>query len=82
MDDLIVPIGLPITIAVLVSVALCVISMAFSRGVKYPAVQQYTLGETWTHSPLLFSATAIAPMALASHAEATDVDGGSASGKW
>lgn len=82
MDDLIVPIGLPITILVIVAVALCVVSMAFSRGSEYPAVQEYKLGEPWTHAPYLFSATGIQPMALASHAEETDVDGGSASGKW
>ncbi|GAB18133.1 hypothetical protein GOEFS_046_00890 [Gordonia effusa NBRC 100432] len=82
MEDLIVPIGLPITILVLVAVALCVASMIFSGGVKYPAVQQYKLGEQWTQAPLLFSATEIAPMALATHGEETDVDGGAANGKW
>ncbi len=82
MDDLIVPIGVPITILVVASVVLCVISMAFSSGVKYPKVQRYTLDQEWTHGPLLFSATEIAPMARSSHADASDVDGGSANGKW
>ncbi|MGV9712291.1 aa3-type cytochrome oxidase subunit CtaJ [Gordonia sp. NPDC003424] len=82
MDNLIVAIGVPVTILVVVSVLACVISMAFSHGLKYPKVQNYTLDQQWEHAPLLFSATDIEPMTLAHHAEATDVDGGSASGKW
>ncbi|MEE3850753.1 hypothetical protein VZC37_10435 [Gordonia sp. LSe1-13] len=82
MEDLIVPIGVPVTILTVLSVVACVVAMAFTRGVKYPKVQNYTLDQEWQHKPLLFSATDIEPMALAHHAEASDTDGGSASGKW
>ncbi|MCH5644133.1 hypothetical protein [Gordonia sp. ABSL49_1] len=82
MDSLIVPIGVPVTIITVFFVVLCVVSMAFSFGVKYPKVQEYTLDEPWDRAPLLFSATDIEPMALPRHAEPGDVDGGSASGKW
>ena len=82
MEDLIVPIGVPITIVCVLLVAACVVSMAFSGGLKYPKVQIYTLDQKWTHNPLLFSATDIAPMTLERHAEPEDVDGGTASGKW
>lgn len=82
MESLIVPIGVPITIITVVFVVLCVISMAFSHGVKYPKLHNYTLDQQWDHQPLLFSATDIEPMALAHHVEATDVEGASASGKW
>jgi len=82
MEDLIVPIGVPITILVLLAVAACVVSMTFSGGLKYPKVQIYTLDQKWTHKPLLFSATDIAPMSAERHAESDDVDGGTASGKW
>lgn len=82
MNDLIVPIGVPVTILTVAFVLLCVISMAFSWGLKYPKVAQYTLDQQWDHAPLLFSATDIEPMSLARHGAATDVDGGSASGKW
>lgn len=82
MNDLIVPIGLPITILVVLAAGLCVISMAFSGGVKYPKVEQYSLDQQWTRGPLLLSATEISPMALPSHGTASDANGGSASGKW
>ncbi|MDL9938547.1 hypothetical protein QSJ18_17515 [Gordonia sp. ABSL1-1] len=82
LEDLIVPIGVPVTIVTIVFVVACVVAMAFSFGVKYPKVEEYTLDQRWDRSPLLFSATDIEPMALARHAEASDVDGGSASGKW
>ncbi|MFZ2238558.1 MAG: hypothetical protein WAV90_03325 [Gordonia amarae] len=82
MEDLIVPIGVPITILVVLSVIACVVSMVMSGGLKYPKVPTYTLDQQWTHKPLLFSATDIAPMSAERHAESDDVDGGTASGKW
>jgi hypothetical protein len=82
MDSAMVGIGVVVTVVCIAMVVLCVISMAFSKGLKYPKVQEYTLDQPWTRDPLLFSATEIEPMALPHHAEATDVDGGSASGKW
>lgn len=77
-----VVIGVVVTVICLVFVALCVVSMAFSGGVKYPKVSEYTLDQPWTRKPLLFSATGMDPVALPHHAEPADVDGGSASGKW
>lgn len=74
--------GVVVTVLVVISVLACVVSMAFSFGVKYPKVREYTLDQEWTYQPLLFSATEMQPLALARHAESTDVDGGSASGKW
>lgn len=82
MDNLIVAIGMPVTIICCLFVAACVVSMVFSSGLKYPKVSHYTLDQQWDHAPLLFSATEIEPMALPRDAETTDVDGGSASGKW
>ncbi|MFT4042165.1 MAG: hypothetical protein QM673_03280 [Gordonia sp. (in: high G+C Gram-positive bacteria)] len=82
MDNLIVYIGLPVTILVVLSAAACVVSMAFSSGVKYPKLKEYTLDQPWDREPLLFSATDISPVALPRHAEPSDVDGGSASAKW
>ena len=82
IDSLIVPIGVPVTALTVLFVVLCVVSMAYSFGVKYPKVKRYDLDQTWEHAPLLFSATEIEPMVLPRHAEAGDVDGGSASGKW
>ena len=82
MEDLIVPIGVPITILVVLSVIACVVSMVMSGGLKYPKVPTYTLDQKWTHKPLLFSATDIAPMTAERHAESDDVNGGTASGKW
>ncbi|GAB88454.1 aa3-type cytochrome oxidase subunit CtaJ [Gordonia rhizosphera] len=82
MDNLIVIIGVPVTILCVLAAAACVVSMAFGHGLKHPKVQEYTLDQQWDHEPLLFSATDIEPMTLARHAESTDADGGSASGKW
>lgn len=82
MEDLIVPIGVPVTIIVILSVVGCVVAMAYSFGLKYPKVKDYTLDEKWEHGPLLFSAVDMEPVALPRHAEPGDVDGGSASGKW
>lgn len=82
MDSSMVLIGVIVTVLTVVIVVLCVAGMAVSSGVKYPKVQEYSLDQPWTHKPLLFSATDIEPMALPQHAESTDVDGGSASGKW
>jgi len=82
MDNLIVYLGVPITILVVIAAGACVVSMAFSSGLKYPKVPDYTLDQEWDHAPLLFSATDIEPMTLPRHAEAGDVDGGLASGKW
>lgn len=82
MENLVVPIGVPITAVCVLFFLACVVSMVFARGLKYPKVERYTVDQEWTHKPLLFSAVDIAPMSLARHAEPTDVDGGSASGKW
>lgn len=82
MDNLIVAIGVPVTVICVLFVIGCVVAMAVPNDVKYPKVQNYTLDKQWEHEPLLFSATDIEPMTLAHHAEATDADGGSASGKW
>lgn len=82
MDNLIVAIGMPVTILVVLSCVACVVAMAFAWGLKYPKGRRYTLDQEWDGEPLLFSATEIAPMTLAKHAEPTDVDGGSASAKW
>lgn len=82
VDSLIVPIGVPVTIVTVLFVVLCVVSMVFASGVKYPEVKHYTLDEQWEHGPLLFSATEIEPMALPRHVEPSDLDGSSASGKW
>ncbi|MGW0037195.1 aa3-type cytochrome oxidase subunit CtaJ [Gordonia sp. NPDC003376] len=82
MDSSMVGIGVAVTVICVVFVIACVVSMAFSFGVKYPKVQEYKLDQPWTHKPLLFSAVDIEPMTLPRHAEPTDVDGGSASGKW
>ncbi|MGC4932519.1 hypothetical protein ACLQ3C_02385 [Gordonia sp. DT30] len=75
-------IGVVVAVVCIVAVVMCVVSMAFSSGLKYPKLAEYTLDQEWTHKPLLFSATEIEPMALPHHAEPTDLDGGSASGKW
>lgn len=82
MEDLVVPVGLVVTILCLIMVAGCVISMAFSSGLKRPKLREYTLDQEWTRAPALFSATEIEPMALARHAEPGDTEGGYASGKW
>lgn len=82
MESAMVGIGVVVTALCVVAVILCVVSMAFAGGVKYPKLKMYTLDQEWTRSPLLFSATEIEPMALPHHAGPTDVDGGSASGKW
>lgn len=82
MDSAMVGIGVVVTVICVVMVVLCVVSMMFSSGLKYLKVQEYTLDQEWTRQPLLFSATEIEPMALPHHAGPTDVDGGSASGKW
>ncbi|WP_279103423.1 hypothetical protein [Gordonia paraffinivorans] len=82
IDSLIVPIGVPVTIVTVLFVVLCIVSMVFSGGVKYPEVKEYTLDQRWERDPLLFSATDIEPMALPRHVEPGDLDGSMASGKW
>lgn len=82
VEDLVVPVGMVVTILCLIMVAACVISMVFSSGLKRPKVREYTLDQEWTRAPALFSATEIEPMALAHHAEPGDTEGGYASGKW
>ena len=82
MDNWIVYIGMPVTVLVIFFAAACVVSMAFSSGVKYPKQQEYTLDQEWDRAPLLLSATDMEPIALPRHAEPNDGDGGSASAKW
>lgn len=82
LDSYVVPVGMTVLILCLIAVALCVISMAFSSGVKRPQPVVYSLEERWTHDPLLFSAMEIEPVALPRHFEPGDIQGGSASGKW
>ncbi|GAC69064.1 aa3-type cytochrome oxidase subunit CtaJ [Gordonia soli] len=82
MDSLIVAIGVPVTILTVISVVACVVAMAFAWGVKYPKPGRYTLDQQWDSGPLLFSATEIVPMTVGHHFAPTDVEGGSASGKW
>ncbi|GAB40678.1 MULTISPECIES: aa3-type cytochrome oxidase subunit CtaJ [Gordonia] len=82
MDNWIAYIGVPVTVLVVIFALACVVSMAFSNGVKYPKQQEYTLDQKWDRGPLLFSATEIESIALPRHAEPNDVDGGSASAKW
>ncbi|WP_132993715.1 hypothetical protein [Gordonia zhaorongruii] len=82
MDQLLVPVGMTVVVLCVLAVLLCVVSMAFSWGVKRPEVQKYTLDQRWDHGPALFSATDIEPMKLARHFESGHTDGGSASGKW
>jgi len=82
VENLIVPVGVTVTALCLLMVFGCVVSMLFSWGVKRPKVQEYTLDQPWNRPPALFSATEVQPMALASHAEPADTEGGAASGKW
>ena len=83
VDSLIVPIGVPVTALTVLFVVLCVVSMAYSFGVKYPKVQPYTIDQKWEHEPLLFSATDVTPVAPGYHGHGhDDLIGGSASGKW
>nr|WP_221247331.1 hypothetical protein [Gordonia humi] len=65
-----------------IAVLLCVVSMAFSWGVKRPQPKEYTLDQRWDRGPALFTATDIQPMTLARHTEPGDTEGASASGKW
>ncbi len=85
LEDLIVPIGLPVVIATITAVALCVLSMVFLTffgKTKYQAPQRYTLDQPWDHAPILFSATEVPNMALPAHAHDSDAEGGAAHGKW
>ncbi|MFC0315077.1 hypothetical protein ACFQNE_08365 [Gordonia phosphorivorans] len=82
MEDFVVPVGLTVTVLVLIAVAACIVSMLFSSGVKRPRIAEYTLDQEWTRAPALFSATEIEPMALPRHFEPADTEGGYASGKW
>lgn len=82
VDQLLVPVGMTVVVLCLLAVAACVVSMAFSHGMKRPKIAEYTLDQPWENGPTLFSATDIEPMALSRHFEPGDVEGGSASGKW
>ncbi|MFT3899729.1 MAG: hypothetical protein QM728_05725 [Gordonia sp. (in: high G+C Gram-positive bacteria)] len=85
VEDLIVPVGLPVVILVCASVILCVLSMAyltFAGTTKYKAAKHYTLDQQWDHDPILFSATEVPNVAAPSHAEASNTEGGAAHGKW
>lgn len=82
MDQLLVPVGMTVVVLCVGAVILCVISMAFSHGLKRPEINEYTLDQKWENGPLLLSATEIQPMALSRHFEPGDIEGGSASGKW
>lgn len=82
MENLLVPVGMVVTIAVCLMVLACVLSMLFSSGVKRPKLQEYSLDQSWDRAPLLFSATDIEPMALPRHFEPGDIEGGSAHGTW
>jgi len=85
VEDLIVPIGLPVVIATCVAVALCVLAMTFLTffgKTKYYAPTLYTLDQPWDRDPILFSATGVPNMALPAHAEESDTEGGAAHGKW
>ncbi len=85
VEDLIVPIGLPVLIAVCTAVILCVLSMMYLTFVgktKYAAPKRYTLDQKWSHAPILFSATEVPNMALPAHAQDSDSEGGAAHGKW
>ncbi|QKT06945.1 hypothetical protein HUN08_06895 [Gordonia sp. X0973] len=85
VEDLIVPVGLPVVILVCASVILCVLSMVwltFFGVTRYKAPQHYTLDQPWDHDPILFSATGVPNMALPAHATESDTEGGAAHGKW
>lgn len=82
VEQYIVPIGVVVTVLVLIMFGLSVLSLVFSRGLKYPKVEEYTLDQKWEIDPLLFSATEIEPMTLGRDFQPSDVDGSSASGKW
>ena len=82
VDSLVVPVGMTVVVLCVISVLICVVSMAFSWGVKRPKIKAYSLDQRWDNAPVLFTATDIDPMTLARHAEPGDTEGGSASGKW
>ncbi|MGJ0121592.1 aa3-type cytochrome oxidase subunit CtaJ [Williamsia sp. MIQD14] len=83
MDDLIVAIGVPVTIICIVFVIGCVVSMAWAFGAKYEKTTPYTLDQEWTRDPMLLSATDAAPLSAVHHdLGADELIGGSASGKW
>ncbi|MFT4199285.1 hypothetical protein [Gordonia sp. (in: high G+C Gram-positive bacteria)] len=85
VEDLIVPIGLPVVILVCASVILCVLALAYQTfygSTKYKPAQRYSLDEQWDHAPILFSATELPNLALPAHAEKSDTEGGAANGKW
>ncbi|WP_409563469.1 MULTISPECIES: hypothetical protein [unclassified Gordonia (in: high G+C Gram-positive bacteria)] len=85
IEDLIVPVGIPVVIAVCTAVLLCVLSMVwltFFGKTHYQAPERYTLDQPWDHAPILFSSTDVPNMALPAHAEASDTEGGAAHGKW
>lgn len=82
MNEYIVPIGMVVTVVVIIFFLLSVLSMVTARGLKYPKVKQYTLDQKWENDPLLFSATEIEPMTLSREFQPSDVNGSTASGKW
>ncbi len=63
MEDLIIAIGLPVTIICIIAVVLCVLSMAWAFGSGHKPAVRYTLDKEWDREPLLFSAVDVAPVA-------------------
>ncbi|GAA1901334.1 MAG: hypothetical protein INR72_09660 [Williamsia herbipolensis] len=84
MEDLIIAIGLPVTIICIIAVVLCVLSMAWAFGSGHKPTVRYTLDKEWDREPLLFSAVDVAPVAPPAHHEPStdELTGGSAHGKW
>lgn len=84
MEDLIIAIGVPVTIICVISVLLCVLSMAWAFGSGHKPATRYTLDKEWDREPLLFSAVDVAPVAPPAHDEPSTetLTGGSAHGKW
>ncbi len=83
IEDLIVPVGIPVVIAVCTAVLLCVLSMiwlTFFGKTHYQAPERYSLDQPWDHAPILFSSTVVPNMSLTANAEAADSEGGSAHG--
>ncbi|MGZ8180035.1 aa3-type cytochrome oxidase subunit CtaJ [Williamsia sp. SKLECPSW1] len=84
MEDLIIAIGLPVTIICIIMVVLCVLSMAWAFGSGHKPAVRYTLDKEWDRDPLLFSAVDVEPVAPPAHHEPStdELTGGSAHGKW
>ncbi|GAA2068400.1 aa3-type cytochrome oxidase subunit CtaJ [Williamsia deligens] len=84
MEDLIIAIGLPVTIICIVAVIGCVLSMAWAFGSGHQRTVRYTLDKQWDRGPLLLSAVDVAPVAPPVHDDLStdELTGGSAHGKW